>query len=180
MARSTVAHPAEIVTLDGPVTDVTESFLGWERFAVPDDRRHRRDRRMDHAAGGLESRRKYPVLLNVHGGPLPSTASIFDEAQMQAAAGFVVLMCNPRGGSGRDTAWGQSILGTKHPVAPGTGWVDHPQPIGELAEIFERRKIAVAADANGNVILARPDSIVVDPQGDPNRVRDVAGRVAET
>ena len=123
MARSTVAHPAEIVTLDGPVTDVTESFLGWERFAVPTtDGTDEIDAWIMRPAG-FESRRKYPVLLNVHGGPFTQYGeTFFDEAQMQAAAGFVVLMCNPRGGSGRDTAWGQSILGPKHPVAPGTGW----------------------------------------------------------
>ena len=28
-------------------------FLGWEKFTVPYDRRHRRDRRLDHAPGGL-------------------------------------------------------------------------------------------------------------------------------
>jgi dipeptidyl aminopeptidase/acylaminoacyl peptidase len=31
-------------------------------------------------------------------------------------------MANPRGGSGRDTAWGQAIMGPKHPKVPGTGW----------------------------------------------------------
>ena len=41
---------------------------------------------------------------------------------MQAAAGFVVVMCNPRGSSGRDTSWGQSIRGPKAPTKPGTGW----------------------------------------------------------
>ena len=33
---------------------------------------------------------------------------------MQAAAGFVVVMSNPRGSSGRHTAWGQAINGPKH------------------------------------------------------------------
>ena len=41
---------------------------------------------------------------------------------MQAAAGFVVVMSNPRGGSGRDTAWGQAIMGPKHPTVAGAGW----------------------------------------------------------
>ena len=102
---------------------MTESFLGWERFAVPTtDGTDEIDAWIMRPAG-FESRRKYPVLLNVHGGPFTQYGeTFFDEAQMQAAAGFVVLMCNPRGGSGRDTAWGQSILGPKHPVAPGTGW----------------------------------------------------------
>ena len=73
----------------------------------------------------FDANKKYPVLLNVHGGPHTQYGeTFFDEAQMQAAAGFVVLMSNPRGSSGREQAWGQAILGRKHPVAPGTGWGD--------------------------------------------------------
>jgi len=73
----------------------------------------------------FDPKKKYPVLLNVHGGPHTQYGeTFFDEAQMQAAAGFVVLMSNPRGSSGREQAWGQAILGRKHPVAPGTGWGD--------------------------------------------------------
>jgi dipeptidyl aminopeptidase/acylaminoacyl peptidase len=73
----------------------------------------------------FDPKKKYPVLLNVHGGPHTQYGeTYFDEAQMQAAAGFVVIMSNPRGSSGREQAWGQAILGREHPVAPGTGWGD--------------------------------------------------------
>ena len=73
----------------------------------------------------FDPKKKYPVLLNVHGGPHTQYGeTFFDEAQMQAAAGFVVLMSNPCGSSGREQAWGQAILGRKHPVAPGSGWGD--------------------------------------------------------
>jgi dipeptidyl aminopeptidase/acylaminoacyl peptidase len=123
MAQAAVEHPAEIMTLEGPVTNVTRSFLGWERFAVPTTDGSGEIDAWIMRPEGFESRRKYPLLLNVHGGPFTQYGeTFFDEAQMQAAAGFAVLMCNPRGGSGRDTAWGQAIMGPKHPVAPGSGW----------------------------------------------------------
>ncbi len=61
-------------------------------------------------------------MLNIHGGPFfQYGTAFFDEAQLQAAAGFVVIMANPHGSSGRDTAWGQATMGRKHRVA-GTGW----------------------------------------------------------
>jgi dipeptidyl aminopeptidase/acylaminoacyl peptidase len=122
-AQATVAHPAEIVTPEGPVTTVTRTLLGWERFAVPTaDGSGEIDAWIMRPAG-FEARRKYPVLLNVHGGPFTQYGeTFFDEAQMQAAAGFVVVMSNPRGSSGRHTAWGQAINGPKHPKVAGTGW----------------------------------------------------------
>lgn len=97
--------------------------LGWERFAAP----------CADGSGEIDAwimrpidfdpAKQYPVVLNVHGGPHTQYGeTYFDEAQFQAKAGFVVLMSNPRGGSGREQAWGQAILGPKHPVAPGSGW----------------------------------------------------------
>lgn len=123
MAQSTVSHPPELVTLNGAVTSLTRSYSDWEKFAVPCtdgsgeiDAWIMRPKDFDESA-------TYPVLLNVHGGPFTQYGEVFfDEAQMQAAAGFVVLMSNPRGGSGRDTAWGQSIAGENNRFAPGTGW----------------------------------------------------------
>ncbi len=106
------------------MTHVTRSFLGWERFAVPTtDGSDEIDVWIMRPAG-FEPRRKYPVLLNVHGGPFTQYGeTFFDEAQMQAAAGFVVVMGNPRGSSGRHTLWGQSIMGRQHHgVKGGTGW----------------------------------------------------------
>jgi dipeptidyl aminopeptidase/acylaminoacyl peptidase len=122
-AQATVAHPPEIATLDGPVSTVTRSLLGWEKFAVPTTDGSGEIDAWIMRPAGFEARRKYPVLLNVHGGPFTQYGELFfDEAQMQAAAGFVVVMSNPRGGSGRDTAWGQAINGPKQTKAPGTGW----------------------------------------------------------
>ena len=138
LAVSAVDELADIFVLDAsaPVgtaprrlTSFAERYrpvgrpLGWERFVVPST-----DGTVEIDAWimrpvGFEAAATYPTILNVHGGPHTQYGeSFFDEAQFQAQAGFVVLMCNPRGGSGREQSWGQAILGPHHPVAPGTGW----------------------------------------------------------
>lgn len=54
----------------------------------------------------------HPVVLMIHGGPYASYHSAwFDEAQVFAAAGYAVLMCNPRGASGYGEAHGRVITG---------------------------------------------------------------------
>jgi dipeptidyl aminopeptidase/acylaminoacyl peptidase len=52
----------------------------------------------------------YPVLLNIHGGPRSQYDwALFDEAQVYAAAGYAVLMCNPRGSAGYGLEHARSI-----------------------------------------------------------------------
>jgi dipeptidyl aminopeptidase/acylaminoacyl peptidase len=66
---------------------------------------------------------RYPALLNVHGGPFTQYGNrLVDDFQLQAAAGFAVLYCNPRGSSGYTEAWGRAIRGPQAQSDPGTGW----------------------------------------------------------
>ncbi|MET4591449.1 S9 family peptidase [Arthrobacter sp. 754] len=54
----------------------------------------------------------HPVLLNIHGGPFAQfTVALLDEAQVYAAAGYAVLMCNPRGSAGYGREHGLAIKG---------------------------------------------------------------------
>jgi dipeptidyl aminopeptidase/acylaminoacyl peptidase len=125
--RSVIDHPAELYVDDRARTHVGDELsyrlLGWERFAA-----RTADGTDDIDAwimkpADFDENRRYPVLLNVHGGPHTQYGEYFhDEFQMQAAAGFVVVLGNPRGSSGRHSDWGQSILGPHHPVKPGSGW----------------------------------------------------------
>lgn len=122
-----VNGPTELVVNGQTQTSVSASVSahcqGWDKFTVATtDGTEEIDAWIMRPAG-FDADKTYPVLLNVHGGPFAQYGEyFFDEAQMQAAAGFVVVACNPRGSSGRDTAWGQAILGPKHPVVSGTGW----------------------------------------------------------
>src|SRR5580692_769244 len=50
---------------------------------------------------GFDAAKKYPLLLEIHGGPFASYgASFAAEIQLYAAAGYVVLYLNPRGSTG--------------------------------------------------------------------------------
>lgn len=54
--------------------------------------------------------KKYPFILEIHGGPFASYGSVFSaEIQAFAAAGYVVLYSNPRGSSGYGAEFGNLI-----------------------------------------------------------------------
>ena len=61
---------------------------------------------------GFEAGRKYPALLNVHGGPHAQYGyPFFDEFQVQAGAGYAVIYANPRGGQGYGEAFTRAVIG---------------------------------------------------------------------
>lgn len=65
---------------------------------------------------GFDPRKKYPSILEIHGGPLTQYGWFFmHEFYYLAAAGYVVHFCNPRGGRG---------YGEKHAGAIWGGWGD--------------------------------------------------------
>ncbi len=69
---------------------------------------------------GYEAGKKYPTLLNIHGGPFGQYGNtFFDEFQVYCAAGYVVVFSNPRGSSGSTEEWARAIRG---PGAAGPGW----------------------------------------------------------
>ena len=56
--------------------------------------------------------RKYPAILEIHGGPRVQYGfAFFHEMQLLAAKGYVVFYTNPRGGSGRGETWADAIAG---------------------------------------------------------------------
>jgi len=125
--RTTIDHPGELFVGDEVRTSVGDALasrlLGWQRFTVPTADGSDEIDCWIMRPTGFDENTRYPVLLNVHGGPHAQFGEyFFDEAQMQAAAGFVVVLGNPRGSSGRHEGWGQATMGRKHPVHAGSGW----------------------------------------------------------
>ena len=56
----------------------------------------------------------------------------------------------------------------------------HPAPLNVLAEIFDRRNIAVGIDSSGQVVLARPDSLLAGVEMPSNGNRSRATSSATT
>lgn len=65
----------------------------------------------------------YPALLNIHGGPHTQYGERwFDEFQLYASAGHVVLFSNPRGSTGYDEASARVLISGVSSDDPGEGW----------------------------------------------------------
>ncbi len=87
---------------------------------------------------GFEAGRRYPTLLNIHGGPFTQYGNtFFDEFQVFCGAGYAVVFANPRGSSGYSEAWGRAIRG---PGAAGPGWgsVDYDDCMAVTDEAVRR------------------------------------------
>jgi dipeptidyl aminopeptidase/acylaminoacyl peptidase len=83
----------------------------------------------------------YPALVNIHGGPFGQYGNrFFDEPQVQVGAGFVVVLSNPRGSSGREQSFARAIAGEQAPAEPGTGWgsVDYEDVMAVTDEVLRR------------------------------------------
>ena len=61
---------------------------------------------------GFTSGQRYPAILNIHGGPHTQYGqTFFDEFQVYAGAGYVVIYTNPRGSQGYGEAFLQEVIG---------------------------------------------------------------------
>ncbi len=139
----TPASPAELYCGERRLTDVTRPFCEAREVAEPERFRAVSADGAEIEAWvmrpvGFEPGRSYPVLLNIHGGPFSQYGSkFFDEFQVYAEAGYVVLYCNPRGSSGYSEQWGRAIRG---PVDEGPGWgsVDYDDLMAVVDEALRR------------------------------------------
>ena len=142
-AASLPTTPSELYLGDTRLTEVTTPFTSGRELAEP-------ERFTAVSADGSEveawlmrplgfdASRRYPVLLNVHGGPFSQYGNtFFDEFQVYSEAGYVVVYSNPRGSSGYSEEWGRAIRG---PVEDGPGWgtVDYEDVMAVVDEALQR------------------------------------------
>jgi dipeptidyl aminopeptidase/acylaminoacyl peptidase len=150
VAAGTIVHtvtsptsPGELYCGERRLTDVTGPFTVGRSFAEPERFTAVSADGSEVEAWlmrplGFEPGRRFPVLLNIHGGPFSQYGNkFFDEFQVSAAAGYAVLFSNPRGSSGYSEEWGRAIRG---PVEGGPGWgsVDYEDLIAVVDEALRR------------------------------------------
>jgi dipeptidyl aminopeptidase/acylaminoacyl peptidase len=99
----------------------------------------------------FDPNKKYPLILNIHGGPHAAYGFIFDhEFQWMAAKGYVVLYPNPRG----STTYGQDFGNIIQHNYPGDDYKDLMAGVDELIRrgYIDEKKLAVTGGSGGGLL----------------------------
>jgi dipeptidyl aminopeptidase/acylaminoacyl peptidase len=95
--------------------------------------------------------RKYPLILNIHGGPHSAYGWVFDhEFQWMAAKGYVVLYPNPRG----STSYGQDFGNIIQYKYPGDDYKDLMIGVDEMLKkgYIDEKKLGVTGGSGGGLL----------------------------
>jgi dipeptidyl aminopeptidase/acylaminoacyl peptidase len=99
----------------------------------------------------FDPNKKYPMILNIHGGPHAAYGYIFDhEFQWMAAKGYVVLYPNPRG----STSYGQEFGNIIQHNYPGDDYKDLMTAVDELVRrgYIDDKKLGVTGGSGGGLL----------------------------
>jgi dipeptidyl aminopeptidase/acylaminoacyl peptidase len=100
---------------------------------------------------GFDAHKKYPLILNIHGGPHVAYGFIFDhEFQWMAAKGYVVLYPNPRG----STSYGQEFGNVIQYHYPGNDYKDLMAGVDEAIKrgYVDDKKLGVTGGSGGGLL----------------------------
>ncbi len=99
----------------------------------------------------FDAGKKYPLILNIHGGPHAAYGFIFDhEFQWMAAKGYVVIYPNPRG----STSYGQEFGNIIQYNYPGDDYKDLMAGVDELLKrgYIDEKKLGVTGGSGGGLL----------------------------
>lgn len=102
---------------------------------------------------GFDSSKKYPLILEIHGGPFANYGDRFTaEMQLYAAAGYVVVYINPRG----STSYGYDFANLIHHEYPGNDFDDLMSGVDEVIAMgfVDKDNLFVTGGSGGGVLSA--------------------------
>jgi len=155
--------PADVGLLDGGktrrLTALNAELLGartlgsveeiWSTSAVDD----RRVQSWLIRPPGYDASKKYPLVLEIHGGPFANYGPRFAaELQLYASAGYVVLYSNPRG----STSYGEEFGNLIHHAYPGRDFDDLMSAVDAAIAKggIDENRLFVTGGSGGGVLTA--------------------------
>jgi dipeptidyl aminopeptidase/acylaminoacyl peptidase len=102
---------------------------------------------------GFDAKKKYPLILEIHGGPFATYGPHFSaEVQLYAAAGYVVLYTNPRG----STSYGTDFANEIHHNYPGQDYDDLMSGVDAIIDrgYIDDNNLFVTGGSGGGVLSA--------------------------
>lgn len=158
---STPTNPAELFSDAGVLTDLNTQFLAEVRVQEPIEVRFAAENAPEIQGwyilpSGYESGKQYPLAVNIHGGPHvmwgASTQSIWHEMQAQAAQGYVVFYCNPRGAGG----YGEGFQMALHQAWGDVAMADVMAGVDKMISLgmVDPQRLAVTGGSYGGYLTA--------------------------
>jgi dipeptidyl aminopeptidase/acylaminoacyl peptidase len=129
--HNTPSRPADVATAAGGslrvLTALNDDLLGLKRLGAVRDLTWKSSKDQREIQGWVitppdfDAAKKYPLVLEIHGGPFTAYGPNYTtELQLFAAAGYIVLYANPRG----STSYGEAFGNLIHHAYPGDDYDD--------------------------------------------------------
>jgi len=143
----------------GPVTHLNEDLLAHKELATVEETWFESSHDGRRIQGWIakppkfDGQRKYPLILEIHGGPFAAYGPNFSaEIQLYAAAGYVVLYTNPRG----STSYGEEFGNLIHHNYPGQDYDDLMSGVTALVArgYIDEGQLFVTGGSGGGVLTA--------------------------
>jgi dipeptidyl aminopeptidase/acylaminoacyl peptidase len=154
-ALATGTSPRDITTLK----PLSENLLGQrtlgalEEITFDSSADHRRMQGWIVKPPGFDPTKKYPFVLEIHGGPFAMYAPSFAaEIQLYASAGYVVLYMNPRGSTG----YGEEFANLIHHDYPNKDYDDLMSGVDVVVGrgYIDTQRLFVTGGSGGGVLTA--------------------------
>lgn len=163
--HSTPDHPADLAVTDqsgkavNRLTNLNRALFEYKQLGAVEEIRYKSSFDNREIQGwickppGFDPNKKYPLLLEIHGGPFANYGWRFSaEVQLYAASGYVVLYTNPRGSSSYGKEFGNLI----HHNYPGQDYDDLISGVDAVIEkgYIDESQLYVTGGSGGGVLTA--------------------------